>query len=530
MKNLLFFILLLTIIGCNRQQKYEDILEEADQVVENNADSARRLLMHMSDIMKYGNANNQAHYIMLMSQTGYVLYDSVPNDSLIDLSANYYKKIGNKSSYVRSLYYRAMNLYVKGNHKEALVLLKEGERIASGNRDILYMSKYHESLTMVNYEAQCNELMLKYAQLFLNDAVLLNDTTRIAHGLSHVSTALIRLHEDSEAEEYLKGVIPYLKGLDSLSRSYLLTNLACAFHSNGDIKRAKLYLNQSLEIYPRPNTYAELGDIYAEEGNLQDAEECWNNALKSDNPIIVTNTLSSIRDYYIEQNNYLKAFDISERLHHIKDSVSQASEKTLLAELQYKYDQQVIANKLQRALNWILGGSLIAILLIICILFIHHRVVTRYSRQLAESLRTIADVNRKISLLETERKERELHEGKTIEKYSKKIKALEEKAFKIHRDTYAQIGRGKQVYDEIMGGQALIYREDEICLTCYFSIFHYNTYYQWTQLYHGLTLRLIVFLILKDMGKTDEDICHILNIERGSLRSIRLRLRNQQIV
>lgn len=46
MKNLLFFILLLTIIGCNRQQKYEDILEEADQVVENNADSARRLLMH----------------------------------------------------------------------------------------------------------------------------------------------------------------------------------------------------------------------------------------------------------------------------------------------------------------------------------------------------------------------------------------------------------------------------------------------------------------------------------------------------
>ena len=46
--------------------------------------------------------------------------------------------------------------------------------------------------------------------------------------------------------------------------------------------------------------------------------------------------------------------------------------------------------------------------------------------------------------------------------------------------------------------------------------------------YGELTNRKMLFVILEDMGKSTDDICQIMSLEKGSLRSLRFRLRNSK--
>ena len=46
--------------------------------------------------------------------------------------------------------------------------------------------------------------------------------------------------------------------------------------------------------------------------------------------------------------------------------------------------------------------------------------------------------------------------------------------------------------------------------------------------YGELTNRKMLFVILEDMGKSTDDICQIMSLEKGSLRSLRFRLKTKR--
>ena len=521
---LLTFFLLVT-AGCSHQQENRWLLAEANRLVEHNPDSARLLLNQLDNTLLLNDSTSNALYTVLMAQTGYVLYDTVPSDSLIASAVCYCEKVGNKPLLCRAIYYRAMNLYVNGHHDMALALLKKGEVLVTDISDVLYKAKYHESLCMVNDKAQCNDLMLKYAKLFFVDAIQMNDSSFIARGLSHVSAAFSRLGNRDGTEQYIMEAMDYLDGMDSVGKAYILTNVACSLHKGGKRKLAKEYLVKSLQANPMPNTYAELGDIYAEDDSIHKAEECWNKAMQSDNVTVVINTLVSMTDYFRSFGKTEEALETLEKLYIVKDSVIRNTEQIKLAEIQYKYDQQLISNKLQRTLNWLLEGTLGAIVMILSILYAYHRMVRYYTIRLDRNLRLLDSTREQIFLLESEKEAQIEHEGRIARKFVKKIEGLERKAEKLHREALERIGWGKQVYEKIKSNHLLEYREDESCLIDYYTLFNYDTYCQWKKRYENLSLRLLTFLILQDMQKTDEEICQILNIERVSLRSIKMRIR-----
>jgi len=511
-------LLVLTTIGCSRQRTYNHVLAAADAVIEQDADSADTLLREITDVVDHGDEASRAYYILLKAEAAHKRYQPVPNDSLLRAIVSYYERTGNKSMLCRAIYYRAMPCYEQGLHNEALLLLKKGEELAVRIQNRLYMAKYHESLCMVNYMAKCDDLMLKYAKLFLDDAIQLNDSVFIARAYDHIAVGLFGIGKNQEAEASIQKTLPLLQTMDSIGRAHILTNIGCIYHRQGDLSLAKRYLGLSLTACPRFNTYVELGDIYADEGDYQKAEEHWNKALSSDNPQIVINTLSSILNRYKQLNDYTKALAVSERIYLLKDSLHQASEQTQIAELQYKYDRQVVEKKLYKALTWVFGLALLLILLSLCYVFYHRHTVKAFTNQLSAKEEAILNAQRQIALLEN-----------SGEEHTEEIRTLQRQITNIRKQTNERLGIGKELYDRIAAGGRLSPKDDLHCLIEYYSILRYEVYHIWNEEYKGLTTRDYSMLILRDMGKTEAETEQSLSLSHNAFRAAKSRLKSKQI-
>jgi len=492
--------------------------------VEHNADSAYALLQQIPDASQSDNDATRAFYALLTNQAAYKLYKPVLPDSLMQAAVNYYRQTNNLPLLCRACYYRAMPLYEQGRHDQALQLLKEGEQIAAELNDQLQLSKYYESLCMVNDRSRNNDLMLKYATQFLDNAFQLGDTVLIARGLSYVSIAYIRLGKTVESEECILQTLPLLNTMDSVGKAFILTDIGCTFHDKGDNMSAKHYLELSLSTHPRPNTYAELGMIYAEEGNDDEAMKCWEKGRLSDNPNIVLYTLNAVFKHYKQKKDLPNALTTLEQIHQLKDSVNRASEKAKVAEIQLKYDKQVVENRLYKVLTWTFGGALVVFVLAVCAVGYHRRTIKVFTNRLDESFQTIRKIQQQIDQLEDEKQRQEVKSEKACETYAKKIDALKKKLADTHREVYDRIGRGREVFESVQDNKPIKYRDDENCLIEYYSVFHHSDYHRWLDDYNDLSPRLLTYLVLQNMDKADADIEQILSINHTSLRSLKSRL------
>lgn len=517
MKPVVVFVLLLCIIGCGRQSIYNQILVQADSILEKHADSAYHLLQQIPDVMESGEQDNIMYYRLLMMQTCHKLYKPMPSDSVSQQVVNYYKKCGNRLFLCRAVYYQSMALYEQGRHDESLQKLKEGEQLALTLRDVSLLSKYHESLCMVNYKGGRYELMLKYAKLFLDDAVKQKNMAFISRAFSHVSTAYTRLGHHDQARSYMMQALPVLSHTDDSIKAYIMTNIGCTYHRDGLLDSAKYYLNKSLQIHPRTNTYAELGDIYFYEGDIKRADSCWHQALNSPNPVIVINTLETMSEYYKHLNDNHHALLLAERINHIKDSLYTTSEQAKIEEIQKRYDKQVVEKRYYKALSWLLGISLLVIILSFAYYVYYRHTVRKYTNKLDESQRVINEARQLIKVLQNSGQE-----------HNKEISALQQQIKDIRREAFEEIGQGREVFESVMANHPIQYHEDEERLIEYFSVFHYDAYHHWMQSYKDLTLRLITILVLQHIGKTDAEISQILCVTNGAIRTARSRLKSKK--
>ncbi len=510
------FFIIAIFFGC-QGHGYERTLMQVDSVMERSPDSAYNLLLPLRDRILPSDESSYAKYTLLYTQACYKLYKPVPADSLIKRAVGYYEKSDDKSMLCRAYYYRAMTLYERNQHEAALRILKKGESIAKEINDVLQMSKYHESLCMVNYNANCHELMLEYAKLFLEDAVMLNDTALISRGLSHISGAYLRIGKQQEAKNYLMMIHPMLDNLDSSERSYILANTACQYHREGNLEKAKKLLYLSLKYKPYPHIYGELGDIFAEEGNWKEAHINWDQAMRTDNAKTKILVLRAMVNRYVHYKDYISAYKVLEQLSSLKDSVNRNAEKKEILKIQLQYDFQVSENRHNKILIRSLIAIIILLIVIIGYVIIHKRSIEQYTNLLLIKETAILHAKQRIEALESEGKDN-----------SNEISQLRAKIENLNRQTNEDLGRGKEIYERILSGGKLTATDKESYLIEYYSVFQYEKYKEWMYEYKDLTARLITFLILQDMGKTDEQIEEILSISHGALRTTKSRINKKK--
>ena len=230
----------------------------------------------------------------------------------------------------------------------------------------------------------------------------------------------------------------------------------------------------------------------------------------------------------------------------IKDSIIDMLKNDTIKDLQLRFDHEVAMHEADKKLinmQWLLMGS--AIILVLMAFYLFYRKKKEEARQREhqdqlyaytteiEQLTTNKDkALAHISELESN-KEANLQKINQLEKEARDaetaIKKLNLSIQKLLNDAAPKLKEGKMLYDQIMEGKTALnwsYREEEY-FNKYYAAIHYQSYNRIRKVKRvtKLSAHNMFYLILKEMGKSDEEVKRIMILSPEGLRSIRSRTR-----
>ena len=285
----------------------------------------------------------------------------------------------------------------------------------------------------------------------------------------------------------------------------------------GSITPTGNHYERAMQLCER-NRFAE-AELILKEGEL--AAEACDNRLELQKCREARLLVARILDASMQQrdlerlHDHEKTANITQFITLAKEVLHHTYEQERIADLQHRYEQQATGRRHYQLLAYLFGLLFLAILMVLAILYFSRRRIEQYDSMLDLNAQTIGQAQQRIEILSAE-----------SEAHDKEISRLNSKITAARRSTHERLGRGKEVMDLISaGGKLPPSADDENSLIEYYSVSHYATFHQWSTAYDHLTARLYTYLILQDMGKSDDDIAEILCVSPSAVRSIKSRVK-----
>ena len=131
MKKIVLHIFLLFSImqmGCHTDSiTYQQMIKVDSLVRQNLPDSAYRELVQVKSKIK--TEREKAYYGLLLTRISDMRFTPLSSDTLISQSVEYYKKSGEQEKLAQAYLCKGINLYGRRNVRQAVVCLKECERL-----------------------------------------------------------------------------------------------------------------------------------------------------------------------------------------------------------------------------------------------------------------------------------------------------------------------------------------------------------------------------------------------------------------
>ena len=536
----LFYILSLVVIACacsNRSAK--DKLVAIDSlVVQELYDSAYTVLSGI-DTTLLNDMDTKAHYYLRRKHLGYLTPHRDSSNVLDSIVIPYYTSTDDEEKLADAYYYKAYGEIISGKTKEAVVDYKRAEELADQTDNPRLQYKVSESLAAVNNLTGNYKLSLDYAKKTLRLSSLINNPTWTCDALYNMALAYNRLRQNDSCFYYLEKMEPLLKYVQKKDLPNTLISIAY-FYKRTKPEKAKYYLEKSLSEAETSYALSHLADIYVNEGKIDEAYHLWKRALaiNDNNPkdIVIHNLL----DYDLEHGRTDEVCKRVNEIIAIKDSIIEKFKNDTIRSLQLNFDHEVemtAANK--RLIRWqqILGIVVfLALLLIGSFLWRKHK--TKLQRleneiQTKDYIRKVLDLELRatkteaqLAALQSENDENR-QEIKRLEAEKEKV---EEESRRLLGKEVQAIRRGIQLYEQLMNNEKVQTwtGTDYDAITSFFEVSHPDAMKEIRQKYGCPTTRSMLYLILVNMGKTNEEICGIMSLNSSSLRSLTFRLRKQR--
>ena len=513
-----FYIFLLSLLlstACSSGVDVNNTLADVESLVEQNVDSAQQMLSDLQPHIVKATEDQRALYGLLLTECQYRLYQDNP-DSLLPVirsSEDYFQLTDDRLHLLRAIYYHAMMLFKMQQHDQAVYHLKKGVLMAEDLKDSIFLSKYYESLCMINDFSGNNTLMLQYARKFLHLSLLQHDSECIIRALSDMSIAFSRLGMQDSAYNNTIRILPIIDKVADDDKTYILTNIACDFLENHEVARAKDLLMKSLSIKPKSNTLSLLGDVAMIEGDSAKAFYYWQSSMDGATHNVKNMTFRQMIKA-VEKNEKTLAFVDS--ILTLQDSFYQSSEKAKLYEIQTKYDNEVIINRTYRIVVIALTLVIVSLLAALVLWRWFKDKIKKMRFELVTKEESIRRIENEISILRKTNKDNE-----------RKMALLQEKVNEKRKEMNVQIMAGKKIYENIKEAEKMpLSKDDELCLIEYFCSVENDTYRKWQKDYNNLSRRNMVYLILIQMGLSDKRIAELLCISPNAIRTAKSRLKS----
>jgi len=535
------FATLLMLSACDGTRVSEKLDQIDSLIAREQIDSSCVLLKQVAGASI--TEEDQAHYGLLATQLGYITNQPLPSDSLLDLALIYYDKVGNSQKLADAYYYKSRRSELNKNYPQAIKYGKEAESLAMKTDDARLQFKIAESLSYLNGLCENDLLQLQYAKKALALAQKVNNKNWIAYSYNRISFAFANLNKHDSASFYIEKTVPYIDYVYDSDKTVFLTNMGLLYKEKNPEKAKELF-EKALKYEEWPETIEHLADVYYSTGNIDMAYELWRKALTKDSRYDKNNIIRSMLNLEIDRGNYGDVKKNVEVIINIKDSIINVLRNDTIKDLQLRFDHEVAMHEADKKLintqRLLMGFAIILMLMAFYIYFRKKKEEARqreYQDQLyaytteidqltanrdyalvhIKELESNKDENhQKICQLEAEAKEAET----AINKLNQSIK-------KLLNEEAPKLKEGKLLYDQIIEGKTTLYwsHKEEEYFNKYYAATHYQSYNRLRKVKRAtkLSAHNMFYLILKDMGKSDDEVRRIMTLSPEGLRSIRNR-------
>ena len=263
-----------------------------------------------------------------------------------------------------------------------------------------------------------------------------------------------------------------------------------------------------------------LADIYYDEGNHEEAYHLWERALAINDGIPKDNILHNILDYDMEHGHTDHICEMVNEIIHIKDSMLNSLRNDTIKDLQLRFDHEVAMRRQEQVTsNWQKGVLAAVILVVVLAAYIFiRRIMERNKMQ--EVQMQINDYMSQIHDLEASGKESD----EEIARLNKQIKDyMSNKAPDLLKGGlyYEQIKEDKIKTLSDAGWR----KKEEQQFIDYYTAIDYRTVNRLRKAKRKekLTTHNLFFLLLLEMGKTEEYIANLFGISLRSIDTIKTR-------
>lgn len=486
---------------------------------------------------------DQAHYGLLATQLGYITNQPLPSDSLLDLALNYYNKVGNIHKLADTYYYKSARSRINQDYPQAILYCKEAERLADQSKDVRLQFKIAENLAYLNGLCENDLLQLQYAQKSLALAQKVQNKNWIAYSYNKICFAFYNLGQQDSSYFYIEKSKPYIEYVYDPDKAAFLMNIGLLYKEK-DKEKAKAYFEESLNYGELPDAIEHLADVYFAEGKKEEAYQLWKKALTTEGRYEKDNIIRSILVYDLQHGNLDEASKKVSEVIAIKDSIINVLRNDTIKDLQLRFDHEVAMHEADKKLisvqRLLMGSAIILMLMAFYIYFQKKREEARqreYQDQLYAYTTEIDQLTANKDKALAHIKELESNKDKNLQKISqleaeakeaeKAIKKLNQSIKKLLNEEAPKLKEGKMLYDQIMEGKTALYwsHKEEEYFNKYYAATHYQSYNRLRKVKRAtkLSAHNLFYLILKDMGKSDDEVRRIMALSPEGLRSIRNR-------
>ena len=287
-----------------------------------------------------------------------------------------------------------------------------------------------------------------------------------------------------------------------------------------DLDSAKKYLLLAVNIKHEPYSFKALAQIYQKEGDNEKAFEMWHKALNTSSLSLKANVVKDMAKAKKEEGDYKAAHELSLWSAALKDSLHRQQKEENIKGQQELFDKERANEQLREE-----RGHAIWMVAILALLIAALAAWTIYKKR-KNSHRMNAlneELEQKDSAIEQLQQENE-QKGKELERLSRDMTGYEEKHEKL-------LAAGQRLYEEIVGGGNTLKweKEDFVHFVRYYKLKHADFVRHLENDYDELTARQKVFMILYDMGMTDEEVMRTLVLTESSVRANKTRIKGKKL-
>lgn len=540
----LYVFLMLILIGCDFRPVVSKLIVIDSLLTAEQNDSAYRQLLLIGE-NSLSNEADRAYYNLLMTRASYLVNKPLDSDSLLDLATTYFQTHEDKAKLADCYYYKAVNFYKQKAYNQSILFNKKAEELAEESGNISQRFKIAEVISQLNFLTGNIPLSLDYAKKSLVLAEKGNRVEFMPYAYYRVGTAFIELGEEDSAFYYFSKIEPYIEYVRNTERPFLLSNLSLVYLDNNPEKSKKL-LQESLSLKETSNSMEQLAGIFYDEGKYEEAFRLLERALTINDIAPKDNIIHNLLEYDIERGKTDKVCQRVNAIIVIKDSIINTLKNDTIYDLQTRFDHQVELNAANERLirwQWALGGFALLIICMGC-LFIWYRIRTKMQLkdrqiQIDKYIEQISDLELKktqaelqINNLQNEKKQDEelistiLAEKENIEQ---EIQTLDRNIKMLAGEEVVKVRVGTKLYADLEENKTVVLwtEKDYNSLIAFYDTLNHDMVKKAYHKYKELTHRNMLYLILKEMGKTNVEICEIMALGRGGYRSMELRMRNK---